>query len=151
MVCCCWLVLCRADEAVHGKPFEAHGGLFAEEAINLLQQFYVCGNPTGAAAVGRSVGALASVRTSERVLALRRSGRLRKATPNSACACLTKCLTLLICHRPCKLSVRPAPCITGTAVFMPTRSPSLTDIAALVSSCACILCCCLQPQNQSVL
>lgn len=23
------------------------GGLFAEEAIHLLQQFYVCGNPTG--------------------------------------------------------------------------------------------------------
>jgi hypothetical protein len=28
-------------------PFESQGGLFADEAIQLLQQFYVCGNPQG--------------------------------------------------------------------------------------------------------
>jgi hypothetical protein len=43
---------CRTGDAAHGQPFEAHGGLFADEAINLLQQFYVCGNPTGVAPVG---------------------------------------------------------------------------------------------------
>lgn len=33
--------------APHGKPFPAQGGLFADQAIQLLQQFYVCGNPLG--------------------------------------------------------------------------------------------------------
>lgn len=45
----CWLC-CREDAAGgagHGAPFEAQGGLFADEAIQLLQQFYVAGNPTG--------------------------------------------------------------------------------------------------------
>jgi hypothetical protein len=28
-------------------PFEAYGGLFADQAIHLLQQFYVSGNPQG--------------------------------------------------------------------------------------------------------
>lgn len=35
----------REDGAPHGLRFEAHGGLFADQAIHLLQQFYVSGNP----------------------------------------------------------------------------------------------------------
>jgi hypothetical protein len=30
-----------------GKAFEARGGLYAEEGIKLLQQFYLAGNPAG--------------------------------------------------------------------------------------------------------
>lgn len=32
----------------HGKAFTARGGLFAEEAVQLLQMFYFAGNPLGA-------------------------------------------------------------------------------------------------------
>lgn len=37
----------REDGASHGQAFASQGGLFADEAIQLLQQFYVCGNPQG--------------------------------------------------------------------------------------------------------
>lgn len=33
--------------AAHGAGFPAVGGLFAKEAIQLLQDFYVAGNPAG--------------------------------------------------------------------------------------------------------
>ena len=40
-----------------GQPFKSQGGLFAEEAIKVLQEFYIAGNPAGgwggAAGVGR--------------------------------------------------------------------------------------------------
>jgi hypothetical protein len=32
---------------VHGAGFPAVGGLFAKEAIQLLQDFYIAGNPAG--------------------------------------------------------------------------------------------------------
>jgi hypothetical protein len=37
----------REGGASHGVSFQSQGGLFADEAIQLLQQFYVCGNPQG--------------------------------------------------------------------------------------------------------
>jgi hypothetical protein len=33
--------------AAHGAGFPAIGGLFAKEAIQLLQDFYIAGNPAG--------------------------------------------------------------------------------------------------------
>jgi hypothetical protein len=33
--------------ATHGAGFPAVGGLFAKEAIQLLQDFYIAGNPAG--------------------------------------------------------------------------------------------------------
>lgn len=52
--------VCSEDGAPHGLPFEALGGLLADQAIHLLQQFYVSGNPQGVTSCwcGQSPGLL---------------------------------------------------------------------------------------------
>jgi hypothetical protein len=39
---------CSPPASAHGKRFRARGGLFADEAVQLLQMFYKAGNPLGA-------------------------------------------------------------------------------------------------------
>jgi hypothetical protein len=45
--------------AAHGAGFPAAGGLFAKEAIQLLQDFYIAGNPAGEAKGSSSSNQLA--------------------------------------------------------------------------------------------
>jgi hypothetical protein len=54
-----FFISCRTSEEesqrqLHpGQPFKSQGGLFAEEAIKLLQDFYIAGNPAGGGGGGR--------------------------------------------------------------------------------------------------
>lgn len=44
-----------SDPAVHGVTYKVRPGLYAEEAIKLLQDFYIAGNPAGAAVESQQV------------------------------------------------------------------------------------------------
>ena len=54
-----WIsMVCRSEATEPGDStqLQAVGGLFAEEAIELLQQFYVTGNPRGACLLPTPLG-----------------------------------------------------------------------------------------------
>ncbi|KAF8069501.1 TAD2 [Scenedesmus sp. PABB004] len=73
--------------APHGGPFPARGGLFAREAVALLQDFYIAGNPAGAARRGgRGGGAGRRTGGLPRRAAAARAGRPRAPAPRCPAA-----------------------------------------------------------------
>ena len=97
--------------AAHGAGFPAVGGLFAKEAIQLLQDFYVAGNPAGRPARQPQHTTLHSASVASCACCVRSAYEAHRqaALSSSATALMQAVLTVLLLPACCFLPAAPKP------------------------------------------